>query len=127
VYRIALPKSGAGATLSETTAYAAEDRAMSEPEDPRFEPRTVARLKDDIDSGRTEDKVALFDPALAPLGTDDEAAGTPDTPDRIAMAEMSEANPVRYADPEDQGGWALYLLLGLAVTAGVLVALALFG
>ena len=33
------------------------------------------RLKDDIDRGRTKDKVPQFDPAAAPLGTDDEAAG----------------------------------------------------
>ena len=38
---------------------------------------THAQLKADIDSGRTRDKVAVFDPAAAPLGTDEEAAGTP--------------------------------------------------
>lgn len=38
---------------------------------------TPAQLKEDIDSGRTHDKVAVFDPAAAPLGTDEEAAGTP--------------------------------------------------
>jgi hypothetical protein len=34
-------------------------------------------LKYDIDRGRGGDKVDAFDPAVAPLGTDDEAAGTP--------------------------------------------------
>jgi hypothetical protein len=44
--------------------------------DPR--PRsTSAQLKGDINSGRTGDKVPAFDPAAAPLGTDEEAAGTP--------------------------------------------------
>jgi len=38
---------------------------------------TPAQLKEDIDSGRTRDKVAVFDPAAAQLGTDEEAAGTP--------------------------------------------------
>jgi hypothetical protein len=38
---------------------------------------TPSQLKEDIDSGRTRDKVAVFDPAAAPLGTDEEAAGTP--------------------------------------------------
>ncbi len=38
---------------------------------------TAAQLKEDIDSGRMRDKVAAFDPAAAPLGTDEEAAGTP--------------------------------------------------
>lgn len=36
---------------------------------------TSLQLKDDIDSGRTEDKVAFPDPAAAPLGTDEEAGG----------------------------------------------------
>ena len=33
-----------------------------------------ARLRDKIDSGVTGDKVAAPDPAMAPLGTDNEAA-----------------------------------------------------
>ncbi|MGX9981585.1 succinate dehydrogenase, cytochrome b556 subunit [Methylobacterium fujisawaense] len=47
-------------------------------------------LKGDIDSGRTGDKTAFFDPAASPLGTDDEAAGTPDSPDRVATAIRQE-------------------------------------
>lgn len=42
-------------------------------------PATVERLRRDIDLGKTRDKVAFPDPAAAPLGTDDEAAGTPAT------------------------------------------------
>jgi len=34
------------------------------------------RLRDAIDRGLTGDKVPASDPAAAPLGTDDEAAGT---------------------------------------------------
>ncbi|SMH54013.1 hypothetical protein SAMN02982994_3448 [Azospirillum lipoferum] len=34
------------------------------------------RLRDAIDRGLTGDKVPATDPAAAPLGTDDEAAGT---------------------------------------------------
>lgn len=47
-------------------------------------------LKGDIDSGRTGDKNPIFDPALSPLGTDDEAAGTPPNAFRIALARHSE-------------------------------------
>jgi hypothetical protein len=43
----------------------------------------VSRLRADIDSGKTGDKTPGLDPAAAPLGTDDEAAGTP-VPDEIA-------------------------------------------
>jgi hypothetical protein len=40
-------------------------------------PASAARLRIDIDSGRTGDKNPAGDPAAVPLGTDDEAAGTP--------------------------------------------------
>ena len=51
---------------------------------------TVAMLQADIDSGRTGDKNPAFDPSLAPLGTDDEAAGHPPSPARIALARWHE-------------------------------------
>ena len=51
---------------------------------------TVAQLKDDIDSGRTGDKVAFSDPGLSSLGTDDEAAGRPNSPERVALARANE-------------------------------------
>jgi hypothetical protein len=35
-----------------------------------------AQAKDRIDRGKTGDKASGFDPGAAPLGTDDEAAGT---------------------------------------------------
>ena len=41
---------------------------------------TVEQLRRDIDAGRTGDKSPGSDPAAAPLGTDDEAAGTPAEP-----------------------------------------------
>ena len=45
---------------------------------------STARLRADIDAGKTGDKSAGFDAAAAPLGTDEEAAGTPIPP---ALAE----------------------------------------
>jgi hypothetical protein len=55
------------------------------------------QLRDDIDSGRTGDKAAAIDPAAAPLGTDDEAAGakpkaTGPQPAREASAPGDGAN-----------------------------------
>ena len=41
----------------------------------RLSGATTDQLRHDIDQGRTGDKVP--DPAVAPLGTDEEAAGTP--------------------------------------------------
>ena len=51
---------------------------------------TSAQLKGDIDSGKTGDKNPVFDPGLAPLGTDDEAAGRPPSAARIALARRYE-------------------------------------
>ena len=53
--------------------------------------RNVDQLRHAIDEGRTSDKIAFPDPAAAPLGIDDEAAGTPVTPERLEMA--AEAEP----------------------------------
>jgi hypothetical protein len=44
------------------------------------------QLRNAIDTGKTGEKVAFPDPAAAPLGTDDEAAGTPPTSERVRMA-----------------------------------------
>lgn len=59
-------------------------------EQPRFVPASVGtapmaqELKGAINSGRGRDKVSFYDPAATPLGTDDEAATTPNTADRVA-------------------------------------------
>ena len=51
---------------------------------------TTAMLKADINSGRTGDKVEVYDPGLSQLGTDDEAAGRPRSAFRIALARQAE-------------------------------------
>lgn len=66
-----------------------DDASRSEPA-PVSRTPTAQELKGAIDSGRTGDKVSFPDPAAAPLGTDDEAAGTPDTPARVAIALRQE-------------------------------------
>jgi hypothetical protein len=51
----------------------------------------TSRLRADIDAGRTGDKAPGEDPAAAPLGTDEEAAGTPIDPalaERVRRAEQ---------------------------------------
>lgn len=45
-----------------------------------------AKAKHRIDTGRTREKVNHFDPAAAPLGTDEEAGGTRTPPEDIAAA-----------------------------------------
>jgi hypothetical protein len=51
---------------------------------------TSDQLRGDIDAGRTGDKLAGFDPAAAPLGTDDEAAGRRPSAARVAEARATE-------------------------------------
>ncbi|WP_298958600.1 hypothetical protein [uncultured Methylobacterium sp.] len=102
---------------------------------------TAAQLKADIDSGRTGDKVPVFDPGLSPLGTDDEAAGHPPTPERVALARESESHANRTEPAGARGAGvqgagakpsyahhrqnkALPLFLGFIVLAAVVVAVA---
>lgn len=54
------------------------------------QPGNPDALRGDIDAGRTGDKVAGFDPAAAPLGTDSEAAGTPPTRGEVLQARSAE-------------------------------------
>jgi hypothetical protein len=72
-------------------------------------PPTADRLRHEIDAGRTGDKIAHPDPAAAPLGTDEEAAGTPLTPDRVRMALEHE---VRSRPPKRRIEWAISLFAG---------------
>lgn len=70
---------------------------MSKPDEPG---PTSDRLRHDIDRGRTGDKVDHPDPAAAPLGTDDEAAGDPATTEQINMAAQDELRePVEITPP----------------------------
>jgi hypothetical protein len=51
---------------------------------------TAEQLRGALDKGQGRDKIAHSDPAAAPLGTDDEAAGTPITPEQASMARAHE-------------------------------------
>ncbi len=82
---------------------------------------TTDRLRADIDLGRAGSKVPVSDPAAAPLGADDEAAGTPPTPLRVRLARALE---LQGPHPREQDhGVALYLatvaLWVLSFLAGV--------
>ena len=67
------------------------------------------RLRSDIDAGRTGDKVPGSDPAAAPLGTDEEAAGTPITKERVELARSREI--VDKPRTTEDGGALLYLFV----------------
>jgi len=72
---------------------------------PQNEGSTTAQLKGDIDSGRTGDKTQVFDPGLSPLGTDDEAAGTPPTPEQVDQARHQESS-TRWKEGAEKDSYA---------------------
>ena len=80
---------------------------------------TTDRLRSDIDSGRTGDKVAASDPAAAPLGTDDEAAGRPPGRGAVDLARQHEVARAAEAKPEDQRFGSV--LVFAAIVAGLAV------
>jgi hypothetical protein len=75
---------------------------------------TVDRLRADIDAGWTGDKIPASDPAMAPLGTDDEAAGAPPSGDAVAQARRTEAGGAP-KPPQPRTGpghaWVLIVLI----------------
>jgi hypothetical protein len=81
------------------------------------------RLRHDIDSGRTGDKVPAPDPAMAPLGTDEEAAGTPVRPRDVEAARRAETRPPHEAADESHATWLVVAgvaaVLAIAVLSGV--------
>ena len=77
---------------------------------------TADQLRSRIDSGGMRDKTDHFDPAAAPLGTDDEAAGTRPTARRRAMSEKSTPSHKREGHGKPQAFWGVIsLILAVAV------------
>ena len=88
---------------------------------------TVDKLRADMDSGRTGDKVPAVDPAAAPLGTDDEAAGFPPTPEAIALALRHETSGPHDIPPQRGLGHAWILVAFILLFAVALFAMGWFG
>jgi hypothetical protein len=84
---------------------------------------TVDRLRADIDAGRTGDKIPSSDSAAAPLGTDEEAAGTPVSSAAVAMARRAEINTGPKS--KEDGGLTFYLIaiviISMVLAGGVLL------
>jgi hypothetical protein len=77
---------------------------------------TSERLRRDIDSGRAGDKVDYPDPAAAPLGADDEAAGFPPSAAERRLAARAQTNDER---PDMRGRFVKLALLAIVVIAAV--------
>ena len=79
---------------------------------------TTDQLRHDIDQGRTGDKVRFPDPAVAPLGTDEEAAGTPVDPRIVAETREAEMKMERPTDLQrSTEGGAIDVVWWLAMIA----------
>jgi hypothetical protein len=91
---------------------------------------STEQLRRDIDSGRTGDKVDWPDPAMAPLRTDDEAAGTPPSRERVRLARRQELSrgpkmqiSVAKLDAPTRFYFVFIIALGLVfILAGLIVA-----
>ncbi len=79
---------------------------------------TIDRLRADIDAGRTRDKIPNSDPAAAPLGTDEEAAGTPISSAAVAMARDAEVDTA----PRQKEDGGLLPYVGAVVTIAAVLA-----
>jgi hypothetical protein len=86
---------------------------------------TTAKLKHDIDRGRGGDKVEVIVPAAAPLGTDDEAPGTPPGPTAIKQAYAHEisSSPISSERNDSDHAVLIYLTIIVMWAAGLATAL----
>jgi hypothetical protein len=74
---------------------------------------SIDQLRDDIDRGRTGEKVDGSDPAAAPLGTDEEAAGTPLSASVIAQTRDRELSRPRQPPQHRHGPGHAWILIGI--------------
>jgi len=79
---------------------------------------TTEQLRIAIDRGRSGDKVDAADPAAAPLGTDDEAAGTPNTKEQVRLASLHEldrrpSQPRQHKSGLGHAWWVVGYVFGL--------------
>jgi hypothetical protein len=81
---------------------------------------TLEQLRADIDSGRTGDKVSALDPAMAPLGTDDEAAGTSPSPAAIALTRRVETSRPHQSKLQTGLGHA-WILIAIVIAIAVAI------
>lgn len=75
---------------------------------------TPSQLRRDIDSGRTGDKVPWPDPAAVPLGSDEEAAGTPLDAQAVQLArETAGYGPIPRSENQP-AGWTWLIIVAVA-------------
>jgi hypothetical protein len=77
------------------------------------------QLRIAIDQGHGGDKVDATDPAAAPLGTDDEAGGTPNTAAQVRLAAAHEIRARPNKERQRTTGWGqAWWVIGSTVFMG---------
>ena len=87
---------------------------------------TTAQLKHDIDRCRGGDKVDGIDPAAAPLGTNEEAAGTAPPPEAVAQAHSHEIVGAPVSSERRDSDHAVAIYIGIVATIVTAFSLALW-
>jgi hypothetical protein len=94
--------------------------------DPDVPIETTEQLRIAIDQGMAGDKVDTTDPAAAPLGTDDEAGGTPDSAAQVRAAAAYEVRTRPNGNRQRSSGFgaawwwiAFTLLAGGSIVASI--------
>lgn len=93
---------------------------------PRRPTATTEQLRHDIAQGLSGDKVRGLDPAAAPLGTDEEAAGTPIDPRLLAVVRGRERKrrprppwDGRVSQETDRSAVTIYVAIVLGLAIGI--------
>jgi hypothetical protein len=84
----------------------------------------VTHLRSAIDRGKTGDKIPYSDPAAAPLGTDEEAAGTPLSRPAVSTALDTEMSR-RSVDPNPDRKLVNSVIIAVGIAIGGLVIVAI--
>ncbi len=75
---------------------------------------TADRLQHDISRGATADKINFPDPAAAPLGTDDEAAGRPNSAEERAL-EVAARSKLDLPTSQGEPGFSVPVFYGVLI------------
>lgn len=88
--------------------------------DPDVPIETTSQLRIAIDQAQAGSRVDVTDPAAAPLGTDDEAAGNPDSTAQVRLAAAHEVRGTPSSERQRTSGIGhAWWLIGYAGLAGI--------
>jgi hypothetical protein len=90
----------------------------------------ATHLKEGLAGNVAAGKVNIFDPAAAPLGTDDEAAGNPASPEQLQKAALHEAAPQddreHAISAQVRPGWRPYHIYLVGTLAVLVIVIAIY-